>query len=171
MTGDIYMTARETSAILSAMMVAITAITLLTSTTASFVTPVLAAKTSPSHHNGNGATDSTGVSGNTDSTTNDNTPSSTSNDNGNLKSLFACESAAANGSGKLTKADLINCYSQTYSGNSANSGNSNSPEGDIGTSSGSSSSASGPSSSNHTHHHHHNSGITSDSTTGSSAGP
>jgi len=167
------MTARETSAILSAMMVAITAITLLTSTTASFVTPVLAAKTSPSHHNGNGATDNTGGSGNTDSTTNDKTPSSTSNDNENLKSLFACESASANGSGKLTKADLINCYSQTFSGNSASSGNSNSPEGDIGTSSSStsSSSASGPSSSSHTHHHHHNSGITSDSTTGSSAGP
>jgi len=164
MMGDVYMTARETSAILSAMMVAITAITLLTSTTASFVTPVLAAKTSPSHHNGNGATDNTGVSGNTDSTTNDKTPSSTSNDNENLKSLFACESAAANGSGKLTKADLINCYSQTYSGNSASSGNSNSPEGDIGSSS--TSSASGPSSSSHTHHHHHNSGITSDSTTG-----
>jgi len=167
------MTVRETSAIFSAMMVAVTAITLLTSTTASFVTPILAAKTNPSHHNGSGATDNNGGSGNTDSSTNDNTPPSTSNDNENLKNLLACESAAANGSGKLTKADLINCYSQTFSDNSASSGNRNGPEGDIGSSSsGSSGSDSGPSSSSsHTFHHHHNSGSTTDSTTGSSEGP
>jgi hypothetical protein len=168
------MTTRETSAIFSAIMVAVTAITLLTSTSASFVAPVLAAKTNPSHHKGSGATDNNSVSGNTDSSTNDNTPPSTSNNNENLKNLFACESAAANASGKLTKADLINCYSQTSSDNSASSGNSNGPGGDIGTgsSSGSSGSDSGPSSSSsHTHHHHDSSRSTSDSTTGSSEGP
>jgi hypothetical protein len=117
---------------------------------------VLAAKTNTPHHNKNSndigsgsSTDNSSISGNTDSSTTNNTPPSTSNDNESLKNLFACESAAANGSGALTKTDLINCYTQTFPDNSAGSGSSNSPEGDIGASS--SSSDSGSSTSNHTH--------------------
>jgi hypothetical protein len=79
-----------------------------------------------------------------------------------FKSLFACETAASD-SGKLTKTDVINGYSQTFSDNSANSGNSNNQEGDIGTGNSSDSS----SSSSHTHNHH-SSSSTNDSTTGSS---
>jgi hypothetical protein len=168
----IYMTTRKISAIFTAMIVAATAITLLTSTTAALTTFVLAAKTSSKNSNGVAGistTDKSGVGSNTDgNTTNYNTPSASS-DNENLKNLFACESAAAGSLGQLTKTDLINCYSQTFPDNSVSSGSSNSPEGDIGANS--SSSDSGSSTSNHTHHHHHSSGTTSDSTTGPSQGP
>lgn len=178
-----YMTTREKSAIFVTMVLAVTTITLLSSTTASFVGSVLAAKTHPSHHHvknsndisgGGGSTDNSGFNGNTDTSTNDNTPQSTSNDNGNLKNLFACETAAANGSGKLTETDVINCYSQTFSDNSASSGNGNAQVGDGTTSDSSGSSldsGSSTSTSSHPHHHHHSSGSISDSTTGPSGSP
>ena len=95
---------------------------------------------------------------NTESSSSNNAPS-TSNDSENLKNLFACESAAANGSGKLTKTEVMNCYSQIFSGNSVSSGNNNNSAGDVGSSggsvvdTGSNSAHHTSSSSSHTHHH------------------
>jgi len=120
------MTTRNTSAIFTTLVIATIAITLLTSTTNTFTSFVLAAKAGLSHHsskdsNGNSSSgidkngdSNSGTSTNTGSSSSDNAPS-TSNDNENLKNLFACESAAANGSGKLTKTEVMNCYSQTFS--------------------------------------------------------
>ena len=86
----------------------------------------MAAKVGLSHHSSNDSNgnSSNGIhksgdsrtSTNTDSSANNNTPS-TSNDNENLKNLFGCESTAANGSGQLTKTEVMNCYSQAISGN------------------------------------------------------
>ena len=39
--------------------------------------------------------------------------------NGNLKSLFACQSGAAGGSGMPTETSILNCYLQSYSSSSA----------------------------------------------------
>ena len=102
---------------------------------------------------------------------------STSNDNENLKNLFAFESAAANGSGKLTKTEVMNCYSQIFSGNSVSSGNNNNSAGDVGSSggsgvdTGSNSAHHTSSSSSHTHHHNSaNPNSLTDSTTHSNGG-
>ena len=46
-------------------------------------------------------------------------PKSTASPSKDLKNLFACESTAAKGSGGLTQDGLVNCYTQTFSGNSA----------------------------------------------------
>jgi len=39
--------------------------------------------------------------------------------NGNLKSLFACQSGAAAGSGMPTETSILNCYLQSFSSSSA----------------------------------------------------
>jgi hypothetical protein len=46
-------------------------------------------------------------------------PKSTTSPNKDLKNLVACESTAAKGPGGLTQDGLVNCYTQTFSGNSA----------------------------------------------------
>ncbi|HET7147386.1 MAG TPA: hypothetical protein VFI73_02700 [Candidatus Nitrosopolaris sp.] len=72
-----------------------------------------------------------------------------------LKNLFACESTAAKSPGGLTQDGLVNCYTQTFSGNSAVPAGAVTP--DIGSNS-----------ANTTHHisstshpHHHSSGKSS----------
>ena len=46
-------------------------------------------------------------------------PKSTTSPSKDLKNLFSCESTAAKGPGGLTQDGLVNCYTQTFSGNSA----------------------------------------------------
>lgn len=46
-------------------------------------------------------------------------PKSTTSPSKDLKNLFACESTAAKGRGGLTQDGLVNCYTQSFSGNSA----------------------------------------------------
>jgi hypothetical protein len=186
-----YTTTRKTSAIFASVVIAATVLILLTSTTTAFTPSVFAAKVGLSHHSskdsngntssgihksGDSSSDST-TSTNTDSSTSNNTPSA-SNGNENLKNLFACESAAANGSGKLTKTEVINCYSQTFSDNPVSSGHNDNSAGDIGSSggsgvdTGSTSTHHASSSSSHTHHHHNSAKPNSltDSTTSSNGG-
>jgi len=82
----------------------------------------------------------------------------------NLKNLFACESAAANGSDQLTKTEVINCFSQVFAGNPVSSGNNDISAGDVGRSDhisvdpGSSSADQTGSSNSHTRHHHSSAG-------------
>ena len=46
-------------------------------------------------------------------------PKGTTSPSKDLKNLFACESTAAKGPGGLTQDGLLNCYTQTFSSNSA----------------------------------------------------
>ena len=46
-------------------------------------------------------------------------PKSTISPSKDLKNLFACESTATKGRGGLTQDGLVNCYTQSFSGNSA----------------------------------------------------
>ena len=91
----------------------------------------------------------------TDST-NNNTPSTISNANPNMDNLLACESAAAHGSGQLTKAEVMNCYLQ-FSRGAASSlsiiGNANNSPGNAGRGSGSGSTSTTHHAGSSTTHH------------------
>ncbi|MDQ6667482.1 MAG: hypothetical protein M3Y53_04550 [Thermoproteota archaeon] len=76
-------------------------------------------------------------------------PKSNNSPSKDLKNLFACESTAAKGYGGLTQDGLVNCYTQTLSGNSAIPAVAMAP--DFG--SNSSNTTHHNSSTNHTHHH------------------
>lgn len=158
-----------------AIVVATTALTLVTWNT--FTYPVSAAK---AHHSGKTfdgiSSSSVGSTSNT---------ASKSVDDTNLTNLFACESAAANGSGQLTQNEVLNCYSQAFSGDQVapllTTGNNNNSVGDItgsSSSSGNTSTHSGSvathhagSSSSHIHHHHGSSSSSPSPTASSSSGP
>ena len=155
-----YISTRGTSTIFVIMVVAATTLMLLTSNT--ITGSVFAAKTGISHHSGksNGKTSSTG-SGNSSSisptdSTNNNTPSTISNANPNMDNLLACESAAAHGSGQLTKAEVMNCYLQ-FSRGAASSlsiiGNANNSPGNAGSGSGSGSTSTTHHTGSSTTHH------------------
>ena len=76
-------------------------------------------------------------------------PKSNTSSSKDLKNLFACESTAAKGSGGLTQDGLVNCYTQTFSSNSAIPAVAVAP--DFG--SNSSNTTHHNSSTSHTHHH------------------
>jgi hypothetical protein len=76
-------------------------------------------------------------------------PKSTASPRKDLKNLFACESTAAKGPGGLTQDGLVNCYTQTFSGNSAIPAVTGAP--DFG--SNSANTTHHNSSTSHTHHH------------------
>jgi hypothetical protein len=74
---------------------------------------------------------------------------STTSPSKDLENLFACESSAAKGPRGLTQDGLVNCYTQTFSGNSAIPAVAVAP--DVG--SNSANTTHHNSSSSHTHHH------------------
>jgi hypothetical protein len=71
-----------------------------------------------------------------------NNPEGTTSASKDLKNLFACESNASSGPSGLTQDGLVNCYTQTFSGNSAPGFGSNSVN-----------TTHHNSSTSHTHHH------------------
>ncbi|MGB7954892.1 MAG: hypothetical protein WCF23_13010 [Candidatus Nitrosopolaris sp.] len=75
-------------------------------------------------------------------------PKSTTSPSKELKNLIACEFTAAKGPGGLTQDGLVNCYTQTFSGNSAIPAVAVAP--DFGSNSANSTHNS---STSHTHHH------------------
>ena len=149
-------TRRRTTFAILAIVVATTALTLLTWNT--FTSPVSALK---AHHSLK-ASDSTGSpsagsSGSGSGGSSTNKPPK-SGDNTNLNNLIACESTAANGSGHITQKEVLNCYSQTYSGSPVSplltAGDNTSSNSDTHSGSVSTHQSGTPSSHGHTHHHH-----------------
>jgi hypothetical protein len=162
-----YTSTRGTSTIFVIVVVAATTLMLLTSNTVTG--SVFAAKTGIFHHSGKGnaktsitgSRSSSSSSGSNSNSTNNNTPSTTSSGNPNMDNLLACESAAAHGSGQLTKAEVMNCYLQFSRGSASSlsiTGNDNNSPGNPGSGSGSGSTFTTHhtgSTTTHTGSHHH----------------
>jgi hypothetical protein len=178
--GYMYTTTKRTSEIFAIVVIAATALTLLTSATTQVTPSVLAAKTGLPHHTSTGGGSHIAKSLSTD------TASSANNGNKDkMNSLFACESSSAHGSGQLTETGVLDCYLQAFSQghvnylsvlpnnhNSNNNNNTNSVIGgtDSGSGSGTSSSP-GSHATSHTLHPHHHSSTGTHTSKGSTTGP
>lgn len=162
---------RTTFAIL-AIVVATTALTLLIWNT--FTSPVSAVK---AHHSlktfdSTGGSSAGSSSSGTGGSGSDKPPKSA--DNTNLNNLIACESTAANGSGQLTQKEVLNCYSQTFSGSPVSplltAGDNTSSNSNTHSSSGSTHHTGSSIRHGQTHHHHSSSSSLPSTTTSSSNG-
>jgi len=165
-------TRKRTTIAILAIVVATTALTLLTWN--AFISPVSAAKTHHSSKNFDSASSSSagGTGSGSDSSIN---KSPKFADKANLNDLIACESTAANGSGPLTQSEVLNCYSQAFSGSPVTplltTGDTTSSSSNTHSGSGSTHHAGISSSHGHTHSHHSSSSSLPSTTTSSSKGP
>lgn len=177
--GYMYTTTKRTSEIFAIVVIAATALTLLTSATTQVTPSVLAAKAGLPHHTSTGGSSHIAKSSSTD------TASSANHGNTDkMNNLFACESSSAHGSGQLTETGVLDCYLQAFSqghvnylsilpnNHNSNNNNTNSVIGgtDSGSGSGTSSSPSSHATS-HTLHPHHHSSTGTHTSKGSTTGP
>lgn len=177
--GYMYTTTKRTSEIFAIVVIAATALTLLTSATTQVTPSVLAAKTGIPHH-----TSTVGGSHIAKSSSTDTASSANHGNTDKMNNLFACESSSAHGSGQLTETGVLDCYLQAFSqghvnylsilpnNHNSNNNNTNSVIGgtDSGSGSGTSSSP-GSHATSHTLHPHHHSSTGTHTSKGSTTGP